>query len=81
MSETQIGNEIDNYLPTADGQYLPDVQPISKNNIEDETVGFLLDGTPLTKTDHFILVEKSRKEGLEGKARSIDDALAEIKNW
>ncbi len=83
MLEIQLRNEIVSIISIADARILSVVHAMLKSYYESEPeiVGFTPDGKPISKTELFYMVEKSRKEGLQGKVRSLDDALAEIKNW
>ncbi len=83
MSDIQLRDEIKKMLALADERLLTSIHSLMKSYLEHDQniVGFTIEGKPLTKANLLELVEKSRKEALQGKVIGASVLLAEIENW
>ena len=83
MSTTQMQSEIGKLLHFADDRMLAAIHSMLKGWLDHDPalVGFSTDGQPLTRKELLELVETSRKEGLNGQARQVDELINEVENW
>ncbi len=83
MSTVQMRSEIGKMLVVADDRMLSAIHSMLADYLKNDfsIVGFLADGTPITRAELLETVEKSRLDALAGKSKTVESMLEEVENW
>lgn len=81
MDTVKIREEISNYLQHANDRVLKLIHGLIKADQRASPVGYMPDGTPITKEELIVRAERSEKDIREGHVKSSKQVREEMKNW
>lgn len=81
MGTAELRKEVQSYIEKADDRFLRMVHALKREYEESDTVGYEVDGTPITQED---LIQEAREASAQVKAGNYftqEDLEKEMENW